>query len=248
MAGRDVIDMREVEPRVHEARHPSRRRLDDDAAGRRRPHVARADGRRRVDDDRRQSIAPDHGLDQTLGRDFAALIGADPLAFGKRMVLGRGGALGELQSRDAAGVDDALDAGAQRLLHDEARSLDIVAADLFRVSRPKPIIGRGVKEKADAFQRRRQRGAIAEVALAHSVGGIEIGARARWTHQHADLVAAGSERGGDCGTEKAARARDQNGRRTRFERALGRHSNCACLADRFAVRRSNVLSAFTIHA
>ena len=156
VTGRDVVDMREVEPRVHEARHSSRRRLDDDAAGRRRPHVARADGRGRIDDDRRQAIAPDHGLDQTLGRDFAALVGADPLVLGKRMVLGRGGALAKLKSRDAARVDDALDAGAQRLLHNEARSLDIVAADLFRVSRPKPIIGRGVKEKADALQRGRQ--------------------------------------------------------------------------------------------
>ena len=69
-------------------------------------------GRRRIDDHGRQPVPPDHGLDQTLGRDLAALVGADRLVFGERTVLGRGGALDELQGRDAAGVDDALDAGA----------------------------------------------------------------------------------------------------------------------------------------
>ena len=213
MAGRDVVDMREVEPGVDEGRHASRCGLDDDTAGRRRPHVARTDRRRRIDDDRRQSIALDHRLDQPLSRDLAALVGADPLAFGERTVLCRGAALSELQGRDAAGVDDALDAGAERLLHDEARSLEIVAVDLLRVSRPEPVVGGCMKKIAGALQRRRQRGAIAQIALAQSVGRVEICARARWTRQHADIVAAGSQRGGDRGTEKAARARDQNGRR-----------------------------------
>ena len=90
MAGRDVVDMREVEPCFHKGRHTTRCRLDNDTAGRRRPHVARTDRRRRVDDDRRQSIALDHRLDQTLSRDLAALVGADPLAFGERTILCRG--------------------------------------------------------------------------------------------------------------------------------------------------------------
>ena len=190
----------------------------------------------------------DHGFDQTLGRDLAALVGADPLAFGERRILRRGAAVGELQGRHAAGVDDALDAGSERLLHDEPRSLDIVAANLVRVSRPEPVIRGGVKEEPGALQRRRQGGAITQVALAHRVGGIEIRARARSPHQHADIVAAGSERGRDRRSEKAARAGDQDGRRKRFERAFGLHSNRARLADRFDVRRSNVVSAFTIHA
>ena len=96
---RDVIDMGEVQPGVDEGRHASRRGLDDDAACRRRPHVARADRRRRVDDDGRQPVPTDHGLDQTFGRDLAALIGADRRSLGQRMVFGRGAALDELQGR-----------------------------------------------------------------------------------------------------------------------------------------------------
>ena len=152
-------------------------------------------------------MALDHRRDQTLGRDLAALVGADPLAFGERGIL-RGGAVGQLQGRHAARVDDALDAGAERLIHDKLRSLDIVAVNLFRVSRPESVVGGRVKEEPDALQRRRQRGAIAEVALAQSVTRIEIGAGARGTHQHADFVSAGSERGGDRRSEKAARTRD----------------------------------------
>ena len=89
VSGSDVIDMREIEPGVDKGRHASRCGLDDDAAGRRRPDVARTDRRRRVDDHRRQTIALDHRLDQTLGGNLAALVGADPLAVGERIVLCR---------------------------------------------------------------------------------------------------------------------------------------------------------------
>ena len=203
-------------------------------------------GRRRIDDHRRQTVALDHRLDQTLGRNLAALIGADPLAVGERIVLGREGAVSELQGRHAARVDDALDTGAERLLHDQARALDIAAADLFRVSRPEPIIGSRVEKVAGALERRRQRGAIAEVALANDVRRVEICPRARWTRQNPDGVAAGSQRSRDRGTEKAARARNQNGRRRR--RAA--HALVAAVACRVAepIPRNNALSAFTIHA
>ena len=83
VARRDVIDMGEVQPGVHEGGHAPRRGLDDDPASRRRPHVARTDRRRRIDDDGRQPVPTDHGLDQTFRRDLAALVGADRRVFGQ---------------------------------------------------------------------------------------------------------------------------------------------------------------------
>ena len=83
MAGGDVIDISEIEPRVDEGRHATRGGFDDDAAGRGGLDVARADRRRRVDDHRRQPIPARHRFNQTLGRDLAALVGANPLAFGR---------------------------------------------------------------------------------------------------------------------------------------------------------------------
>ena len=177
MAGGDVVDMDEVEPGVDEGGHAPRRRLDDDAAGRRRPHVARADRRRRIDDHGRQPVAPDHRLDQALRRDLAALVGADRLAFGERTSSVAERAVGELQGRDAAGVDDALDAGAQRLLHDEARSLDIVADDLVGVSRPQPIVGGGVKEKRTPFSAAASEARSRRSPSHNSVARIEMLAR-----------------------------------------------------------------------
>ena len=164
------------------------------------------------------------------------------------MVLGRDGSLDQLQGRDAAGVDDALDAGAQRLHHDVPRSLDIIADDLLRVSRPEAIVGRRVKEEPDALQRRRQRGAIEEVALAHCVARIEICARARWTHQCLDVVPAGAQRRGDRRSDKAAGAGHKHARRgRRLGRALGRRSGCPRVVRRSAVGRSDTtLSTFAI--
>jgi len=43
-------------------------------------------------------------------------------------------------------VDDALDAGAPRLLHDDARALDIVVENLVALARPQAIVGRDVKD------------------------------------------------------------------------------------------------------
>ena len=77
MAGRDIVDMDEVEAGIDESRHAARRRFDDHAAGRRRLHVAGpigvegltiTAGRPRV------STQLAHDL---LGQEFRALIGAD---------------------------------------------------------------------------------------------------------------------------------------------------------------------------
>ncbi len=104
-----------------------------------------------------------------------------------------------------------------------------------------------MKKEAGAFQRRRQRGAIAQIALAQSVGRVEICARARWTREHTDVVAADPERGGDRRTEKAACARDKNGRPRRKALALGLDGNLARAARRSKARMSHGWSDFTIH-
>ena len=54
-------------------------------------------------------------------------------------------------------VDDALDAGFQRLLHHDARAVDVGAVDLARIARPQPVIGRDMDQMADAAQRARNR-------------------------------------------------------------------------------------------
>ena len=244
MARGDVVDVDEVQPGIDEGRHASGRGLDDDAAGRRRPHVARADRRRRVDDDGRQPVPADHGLDQAFRRDLAALVGADRLFFGQRTILGRVRSIDELQGRDAAGVDDALDAGAQRLLHDEPGSLDIVAVDFFRVSRPETIVGGRVKEESDALQRRRKRGGIAEVALAHGVARIEIRARARRAHQGLDVVPAGAQLTRDRRSEKAAGAGDKHAAKEATTSACPRRATPRSEAA-FAARGRIISRSFT---
>ena len=154
------------------------------------------------------------------------------------------GAVPEPERRDAARVDDALDARFERLLHDEPRSLDIVAADLVRVFRPEPVIGGGVEEEPDALERARERGAVGEIALAQRVAGIEIRARARGAREHADVVAALAQRGGDRRADKAARAGDQHGRGLRLGFALGRHGD---RAGGSGPRRGDASRVLTIH-
>ena len=75
-------------------------------------------------------------------------------------------------------MDDALDAGPQRLLHDGARTLHIGADDVLRGGGPEPIIGGGVNEVTRAAQRRGKGSAIADVAEDHLVGGSDVGTRA----------------------------------------------------------------------
>ena len=102
------------------------RRLDDDAAGRRRLDVARADRRRRIDDHRRQAVARDHRpRPAARPRPCCACRRRSPRSRASGRVSSAGGRRrASFEGRDAAGVDDALDAGAQRLLHHDARALD----------------------------------------------------------------------------------------------------------------------------
>jgi len=132
MPRRHVVDVREIEAGIHESRHAAAGALDDDTPGRRRLHVAGADRRRGVDDHGRQPALPDHVLDQAFGDDLAFLVGADGLALSKQMGFVGGRAVPQFERRDAAGIDDALDAGSQRLLHDGPRPIHVGSDDLFR--------------------------------------------------------------------------------------------------------------------
>ena len=156
--------MNEIEAGVDIGGHASARGLDEDAPGRGRAAVARADRRRGIDDDRRQPL-PDHRFDQPFGGDLAALIGAYRLILVEADALVGGRALAQRQCRDAAGIDDARDAGLRGRLHDVARPLDIGGHDLAGIARPEPIIGGDVKEIAHALHRRLHRGGVAKIAL-----------------------------------------------------------------------------------
>jgi len=127
-----VVDVREIEAGVHKSRHAAARAFDDDAPGRRRLHVARADRRRGIDDDGREPALPDHILDQAFGDDLAFLVGADGLALRQRTGFVGRRAVPQFDRCDAAGIDDALDAGSQRLLHDGPRSVHVGSDDLVR--------------------------------------------------------------------------------------------------------------------
>ena len=111
--------------------------------------------------------------------------------------------------RPAGGDRQPVDAGAQRLLHDDARALDVGGNDVARGGRPQPVIGGHVHEIAHAAEGRRNRGAIADVAFRH-VNAAQMRARTRGTHKGADRMAGAAEDIGHGRADEAARARDEN--------------------------------------
>src|SRR5260370_1183917 len=79
MATGHVVHVHKVEPGVDKGRDAALGGFDDDPACRRGSHIARADWRRGIDDHGGKASFRHHGLHQSFGRDFAALVGADPL-------------------------------------------------------------------------------------------------------------------------------------------------------------------------
>ena len=75
----------------------------------------------------------DHIFDQTFRDDLAFLVGADGLALRERTGFVGWRVVPQFERRDAAGIDDALDAGSQRLLHDAARPFHVGSDDVVRV-------------------------------------------------------------------------------------------------------------------
>ena len=129
----------------------------------------------------------------------------------------------------------------KRLLHDEPRSLDIVAVNLFRVSRPETIVGGGVKEEPDALQSRRKRGAIARGrprVPCREDRDLSRGLDGRDQRQH--IVPAGAQRRRDRRSEKAARAGDKHARsKRRSQRAVCRRYGRQRLVGRRAFRSND---------
>ncbi len=209
---RDVVDMDEVEAGVDEGGHAAARRLDDDASGRRRFDVARADRRRRIDDHGREALLGDHPLDQTLGRDLAALIGADRLElFEGHGLVDRCPVTLHRQGGDAAGIDDALDAGAQRLLHHDPGAGHVVDDDLVAVARPQPVVGGDVEQIAHARHRGPDGFGVAQIAL-HivEVEARQVAARAGRPHQRAHRETALHQLGRHGRADEAAGAGDKH--------------------------------------
>ena len=106
--------------------------LDNDAPSGRRLHIAGADGCGRVDDDSREPVLSHHLVDQTFSKDFALLVCADGLVFRKRVGFVDWRIALYLERRDTAGVDDALDTGAQRLLHETSSAFKVGSENLVR--------------------------------------------------------------------------------------------------------------------
>ena len=139
-----VIDMDDVEAGVDEGRHLAARGLDDQPAGRRRLDVAGSDGGGGVDDDDRQSAFPHELSHHLLGHEFRPLVGPDHVVHAaRRLLIGRA-ARHQTQGRDAARIDDPLDASFQRRSQQVPGSLDIGAKHWCGIADPDPVIGRYV--------------------------------------------------------------------------------------------------------
>jgi hypothetical protein len=144
-----------------------------------------------------------------VGRISRGPIGVDGLT----MIAGfvRGGSVGAQRERgDAARIDDALDAGAQRRFHDDLRAGQVVAPDLLPVGRPKPIIGRDVHDMAHADNRAADRFRVAHVALDDfDVQRRQIGPRTPAPDERAHRVARVDQRANDRRADESARAGHQ---------------------------------------
>ena len=113
-----------------------------------------------------QSFARDHPFDQPFRGDLAALIGADPFFLGQRYGFVRRRAVGpQTQRGDAAGINDALDAGANGLAHNDARAVHIGGINLAAVACPQPVIGGDVKHVTRTSDRATNRIRVTDIAF-----------------------------------------------------------------------------------
>ena len=226
----DVVDMNKIEPGVDEARHAAARRLDDDAAGGRRAHVAGADRRRGIDDDGRQSIAGHHRLDQSFGGDLAALVGADTLLFREwDGFVPRRAVVRPAERGDARGIDHALDAGAQRLLHHIACAVDIGGIDRAGVACPQAVVGRDMKDVTDAAHCPLHRVYVAEIAGDElQIEPVEVKAGTGLPHQRAHRETGLEQSSRHRRSDKAAGSGDQDCCRGAHAFSL---SDCTCISE-----------------
>jgi hypothetical protein len=204
--------MDQVKACINITGHSSRCRFDDDSPRRCRANIARADRRRRIYDDRRQIFVLDHSRNGALGNHLAVFVSADGLGLRERRGLVAGLPVRSGRKRgDAAGVDDALDAGALCRDHDQSGAFDIGPHDVFGIARPEPVIGGDMEEKTHVPHGPPNRAWIEQVALDDlepQTG--EVDARAGRAKQYADVVSGAHEASGDRGTDKPARAGNEH--------------------------------------
>ncbi len=170
--------MDEVETGIQETRHTPARRLDDDAAGRRRLDIAGPDRRRRIDDDRWQRVAARSSPRPAVRRRSccACRRRCPPRPRAERF---RPPACHRRASEggNTAGIDDALDACGFGFLHHDARTVHIGGKDLARVARPQPVVRRHVKHVADAGHRPAHRFGVTDVtADEFQIESVQMGA------------------------------------------------------------------------
>ena len=128
-----IVDMNDVQSGVDIGGHAAGRRFDDHAAGRRRFDVARPNRGRRIDDDNRCRFFNDQTPDRFLREVFGTFVVPDHVFDRDRRILVRRAAVGgAAEHGDAAGVDDAEDAGGGRRADQVACAVDIWP----RTSRP----------------------------------------------------------------------------------------------------------------
>ena len=83
-------------------------------------------------------------------------------------------ALVDRERRDAARVDDAFDAGAQRFFHDDARTIDVRSNEFGRHGRPETVVGGAMDEVAHALESCRNGCTLAQIADRDVVAGAKI--------------------------------------------------------------------------
>ncbi len=188
MAGGDVVDVHDVEPGIDKARQMPARGFENQPPGRRRLEVARTHRGRRVDDDRRQTAPADQPEHDLLGLELRLLVWPDHFGESAGRVFVGHTAGNQADRGDAAGMDDALDAGGQRRAHQFARALDIGAEHGGRVGNPQPVIGGDVEQVPAAGDGAGERGRILHRALGdfyRQAGEVAAVAARAGQHPHA---------------------------------------------------------------
>ena len=183
-----------------------------DSAGRCRSDIARSDGSRRIDDDSWKTALVDEPFDQPFGGDFAALVSADTLRLGERHRLVGNEPLRVRRERsDAAGVDNALEAAPQGLLHHDSRTGDIGLGNFARITCPKPIIGGDMEQIPDVSHGLGDRIGIAKIAFAEFyVQAAKLLAGTAWPRQHANRKSRTVKRSRDRRADEPGPASDKN--------------------------------------
>ena len=139
MARGRVLDVDQVQPRIHEGGHPPIEEIDDYPSGGSRLIIVRADRCGRIDDHDRYAFT--RRLERfLLGQKLRSLVRADHVSQRHRRVLAPGFAVRDADSTDRAGMDDSADFAAMRRGKHVARALDVGGIHRRRIEDPQPVV------------------------------------------------------------------------------------------------------------